>query len=504
MNSKDIRPKPEAKAVGIWIRVSTEDQAKGESPEHHLERGKAYALAKGWVVKEVYDLAGISGKSVIEHREAVRMFADIKRGHITGLIFSKLARLARNTRELLDFSDHFRIHNADLISLQDCIDTSTPSGRMFFTFQAAQAQWEREETVDRVRASVAIRAKLGNPLGGPASFGYQWKDRKLVVDPKEAPIRKLMYELFLKHRRKKTVVRLLNEAGHRTRKGALFTSKTVTRLLQDPTAKGIQRSNYTTRDEKSKRCVAKPETEWVFNQVEPLVTPEVWEECNRLIDQSLSRQRRPAKKPVHLFASVTYCECGERLHVPSNSPKYVCKACKNKIPVADLELIFVEEIKAYSFSPKQIAAYLAKADKAAQEREDLLVVQQGELQKLKREIARVYELYQNEQLDADGFGGFYKPLEERRRQLEHDIPRIQAEIDVTKIDKLSAEEVATEAVSLHKNWPILNSDERRQIVETIVERIVVGKGEVTLTFCYLPTSKELAERWRKGWDLNPR
>jgi len=106
------------KNVGIWIRVSTEDQARGESPEHHLARGKAYALARGWSVKEVYDLAGISGKTVAEQPEAKRMMADVKRGHITGLIFSKLARLARNTRELLDFSDYFRAHNADLVSLQ--------------------------------------------------------------------------------------------------------------------------------------------------------------------------------------------------------------------------------------------------------------------------------------------------------------------------------------------------------------------------------------------------
>ena len=31
------------KTVGIWIRVSTEDQARGESPEHHEVRARHYA-----------------------------------------------------------------------------------------------------------------------------------------------------------------------------------------------------------------------------------------------------------------------------------------------------------------------------------------------------------------------------------------------------------------------------------------------------------------------------
>jgi site-specific DNA recombinase len=227
------------KDIGIWIRVSSEDQAKGESPAHHLERAKAYAASRGWTVKEVYDLAGISGKSVKEHPEARRMMDDIKRRHITGIIFSKLARLARNTKELLEFSEYFRDHQADLVSLQDAIDTSTPSGRMFYTFQAAQAQWEREEIADRQKASILVRAKLGKTINGRAPYGYQWKDRKLVVQPDEAPVRRKIFELFLQYRRKGTVAKLLNAAGHRTREGHIFHDCTVTRMLTCPSAKGI-------------------------------------------------------------------------------------------------------------------------------------------------------------------------------------------------------------------------------------------------------------------------
>src|SRR5436190_17365282 len=87
-----------SRSVGIWIRVSTEDQAKGESPEHHEKRARFYAESKGWTIKQVYHLEGVSGKTVARHPEAERMLADIKSGHISGLIFSKLARLARNTK----------------------------------------------------------------------------------------------------------------------------------------------------------------------------------------------------------------------------------------------------------------------------------------------------------------------------------------------------------------------------------------------------------------------
>ena len=115
------------KCVGIWIRVSTEDQAQGDSPEHHEERARQYCACRGWEVKEVYNLAGQSGKAVMQNPEAKRMMKDIERKHITGLMFSKLARLSRNRRELEDFSDFFN-QRADGINSRVGQDVDTALG----------------------------------------------------------------------------------------------------------------------------------------------------------------------------------------------------------------------------------------------------------------------------------------------------------------------------------------------------------------------------------------
>src|SRR6266403_2216723 len=98
------------KKVGIWIRVSTDRQVEGDSLEHHEKRARYYAESKGWNVVEMYQLAAVSGKSLRTHSETQRMILVVADRKISGLIFSKLARLARNTRDLLDFADIFREH----------------------------------------------------------------------------------------------------------------------------------------------------------------------------------------------------------------------------------------------------------------------------------------------------------------------------------------------------------------------------------------------------------
>lgn len=476
------------KRVGIWIRVSTEEQVQGESPEHHERRARAYAEAKGWHIVEVYRLEAVSGKSVMEHPEAKRMLIDIRSGAITGLVFSKLARLARNTKELLDFAEIFRANSADLVSLQEAIDTSSPAGRLFFTMIAAMAQWEREEIAERVQASVPIRAKMGKPIGGAAPFGYRWHDKKMEPDPAEAPVRALLYELFDEHRRKKTVARMLNERGYRTRNGAPFSDTTVTRLLRDGTAKGIHRSNYTRTDDRTKNWELKPESEWVLNPVLPIISEDLWDRCNAILDGQRDSRRPVSRKPVHLFAGYAFCHCDPKakMYVWVNSPKYVCTKCKNKIPINDLEAVYHERLRHFLLSPSEIEAHRQTAKSEIEDTDKLIASSKEELRKLEAEDERLYQLYLAGSLTKEDFGRRHRPLSERRKQLEDELPRLQARIDVLSISTASQDEALYEARDLWSRWENLSSDDKRQTVETITDRIIIGIDDVEIRLLHLP------------------
>lgn len=472
------------KPVGIWLRVSTDDQARGDSPAVHEKRARLYAESKGWHVAEVYHLEGVSGKGVSQHPEAKRMLADIRTKRITGLIFSKLARLARNTKELLEFSDEFKKYDADLISLQEAVDTSTPAGRLFYTIIAAMAQWEREEIASRVAASVPIRARMGKLIGGKPPFGYTIESGKLVPDPVEAPVLKLMYELFVENRRQLSVARVLNERGHRTSSGKKFSRQTIVRIMQNPTNKGVHRVNVSRWE--NGRVVAKPESEWVVREVEAVVSANLWEEANAILTKQRKTGSNIGRRAVHLFAGFCVCHCGQKMYVPSKRPRYRCWKCDNRIPVDDLEAIYHSELKGYLFSDAQIAAYREETGHALREREEKVSQLTKEAERVRREMDKVYALYLDDKISGEGFASRYRPLEERSKTLESELPEAQAALDVLRIHGLAHETVLADARDLHARWPDLSKAEKRSIIEAITRRITVGTDTVEIDLHYAP------------------
>lgn len=202
-----------------------------------------------------------------------------------------------------DFSDYFNKHEADLISLSEAIDTSMAGGRMFFHLLGVFAQWEREEIAERVGASVLTRAKLGKSINGSSPFGYEWKDRKLVVREREAVIRHEAYRLFIECRRKGQVARTLNAAGYRTRDGSIWRDTSIARILECPSAKGVYFFNRM-KLVGTWKTEMKPESEWGKTECEAIVSEELWNQANQIMEEQLKAWKKPGKAPVHLFSGL--------------------------------------------------------------------------------------------------------------------------------------------------------------------------------------------------------
>jgi site-specific DNA recombinase len=483
----------EKKRVGIWIRVSTGFQVDSESPEHHQERARYYAASKGWDIVEVYRLDAISGKSVIDLPEARRMLNDVKRGHIKGLIFSKLARLARNTKELLDISEIFRREECDLISLSESIDTSTPAGRLFYTMIAAMATWEREEIAERVAASVPIRARMGKPLGGAASFGYRWQGKEIVVDDKEAPIRKLIYELYLKHQRKRTVASELNKMGYRTRNGSKFSDTTVMRLIQDPAAKGVRIANHTKSTGEGRKWISKDEKDWIHIPCPAIVSEKLWNDCNSAMNSRYKPRKKIGPRAVFLLSGYIKCHCGATMYVYHKTPVYSCKKCRNKILVSDIDEIYHTQLKSFLLTDTDLDTYRQQNDALVIAREALMASAHKEVAILKKKLGDYIDLKIAKTITNERLKELYDPLEERLSALEKQVPQLQSEIDFLKIQHLSADKVLQEARNLYDHWPNLPFEEKRSIVEIITNHIIVGKGDIALNLSYIPNYLFLPE-----------
>jgi site-specific DNA recombinase len=472
------------KRVGIWVRVSTDRQVEGDSPEHHEQRARYYAEMKGWAVVELYRLDAMSGKTVWDYPDTKRMLKDVKSGHISGLIFSRLARLARNTKELLEFADIFKAQEADLISLAENIDTSTHIGKFFYTLIAALAEWERNEIVDRVKASIPVRAKMGKPLGGSSSYGYRWQDKELVIDETEAPVRKLLYELFLKHQRKKATAKALNDLGHRTRNGSLFSDTTVSRLLRDSTAKGERLTNYTHTTDSKKNWKLKPQEEWITVSCPAVVSAELWNECNAVLD-SQEKKRPNGRKAVHLLSGLVKCSCGKTMYVYHKSLIYRCATCKNQIPLKDIDEIYEAHLKEYLQGINH-DEYMQQHDEHIQEKKALLENAKRECAKLSRQINEWIVMRTDGELTKEAFATVYWPAEKRLRQLEQTVPELEAEIDVRTIQMMNSDKVLSDAKAIYEQWKEVPFDEKRAIVEIVTNEIEIGNSDITINLAYAP------------------
>jgi len=139
---------------------------------------------------------------------------------------------------------------------------------------------------------------------------------------------------------------------------------------------------------------------------------------------------------------------------------------------------------------------LKSANGAIGEKTTLLETLEREHQKTVREAERIYRLYMDEGLTTQQFKELYNPVDARKKQLEEEMPRVQAEVDLLQIDGFSSEYIMAEIDEIGTSWPTMTPDQRRNLVELLVKKITVGKGEIDISLCYVPTFKEMTNGQR--------
>jgi site-specific DNA recombinase len=165
-----------------------------------------------------------------------------------------------------------------------------------------------------------------------------------------------------------------------------------------------------------------------------------------------------------------------------------------KIGIEDLETVFRDQLRSFFLSPEEVRKSLEASNSTLTEKRALLAVLEAEAAQVRTDMDKTYKLYLDGVITPGGFGERYGPLEIRLAQLHSEIPRLQGETDFLAIQHLSSEEIVSEAQTLYGRWDTLLAEEKRSIVENVVERITVSKDSVDIDLYSSPDFPQTAAK----------
>ncbi len=215
--------------VGIYVRRSTDDEHQPYSIEAQDARLQSYVDSQPcWhiVMRFADDASGAT-----TNRDGLQRALQAARdGRIDVLLVYRVDRFSRNLRDMVTLLDELEQSNVVFRSATEPFDTSTPMGRMLVQMLGMFAQFERDTIIDRVINGMERKASKGLWKGGRRPFGYlvDQAAHKLVPHPDEAPVVRLIFQLYTEDRLgSTTIARILNERGLRTSVGGTWSAYQV-------------------------------------------------------------------------------------------------------------------------------------------------------------------------------------------------------------------------------------------------------------------------------------
>jgi site-specific DNA recombinase len=219
------------RAIGL-IRVSTVNQAEeGCSLSMQAEKIDGYCKLNDLELVDIIREEGISGRS--SKREGLdRALEMITSGQVRHLVIFKLDRLSRSLRRALDVVDTLQRHNCELHSICERLDTSTATGRFFFTITSAIACWEAETIAERTTAALQSKRTRNERVGQvPYGLALSADGVNLIPEPTEQRVIRSILRYNKQGLSANAIACKLNERQIPTKNNGLWRNHTVKGIL---------------------------------------------------------------------------------------------------------------------------------------------------------------------------------------------------------------------------------------------------------------------------------
>jgi hypothetical protein len=180
--------------------------------------------------------------------------------------------------------------------------------------------------------------------------------------------------------------------------------------------------------------------------------------------------------------------------VLSNSSKYVCGECRNKIPCDDLEGLFRDQLSRLVFDRPDLFGEPFSEDESIADAESMLADHRDTLRKTKREMERLEKLFAASKLSLDRFGETHAPLEAQRENLQEEIRRLESLLRRKKATSPSRDDAEPEDAldfrSFVKQWHTVPLEDRRAIVQSLIDHVTIGVDQIEFAYLFPNKSED--------------
>lgn len=458
------------KSAGIYIRVSTFDQAReGFSLGEQEERLKEFCKFKRYNIYKVYQDAGISAKN--DKRPAYQeMIEDVKKGNINVIVALKLDRLTRSVYDIEKLMKFVNDYECDIDCMADESNTTTSNGRMVMRIMTSVSQNEIEKCSERTKFGMAGAIKNGH-IPNRTGLGFKRENKKLVPDPLTKDIIVRIFDLYLEGKSHQAIANIYNK--EKVLGKTNWYDSTIQKILSNELYKGDYVNGKRTKH-----------PTYYENVIEPIVSKEKWESCQY---QKLRNARHYERTATYLFTNKLKCsKCGNFLGghatTKTNGKKYYyykCNTCKTYFNEIDIE----KELKAFMLElAKQddlINNYYTPFIKS--KLEDKTEDYKKEIKDLDKQLDRIKTAYIKGVVKLEDFDKEIKYIEyqksdlEKRQKEQKQYENLSFTLnDLLIIQDIQEIEFYTNPDVLN-NWSNKSKEDKQKIIGKYIDNITIEK-----------------------------